>query len=449
MRRGSDGAHNADMADVRQIAECVGEPEGTVAQWDSLGLLAEPAVERARLIGFAARRGVSAAEIAELLDRGQDVIGSFVEFVQAECGSRPFGALAELSELDPGLVRRLWIAAGLSDQRDVYDEDVELFGGLAAALRLGLPEDALLQLVRVFGDAMGRVAEAQIRLFHLQVHSRMRAEGLSGVRLLETARAVSDPLTELGDAALAYFHRKAMQRALREDMIMHLTEDLAAEETEVGQVSVAVLFADLAGFTPMTEAMGDRVAAAVVERFSDVVREATGEAGGRIIKQIGDEFMLAFGTAAAAVSCGLGLAERLAEEPNFPALRMGAHVGSALYREGDYLGTTVNIAARVAGHATRGQFLVTEAMRDQLPGDGQDVKFEPVGGRRLKGIQGEVPLFDLRAGTARPGRAVDPVCRMEVDPTRAAAELSWREDRVYFCSDDCLRQFVATPGRFV
>ena len=84
---------------------------------------------------------------------------------------------------------------------------------MAIAMQAGLPIDALLQLVRVYGDALGRVAEAENRTFHLHVHEQFRAEGLRGQALLDATHQVSQPLLELIQPTIAYFHQKAWEQA--------------------------------------------------------------------------------------------------------------------------------------------------------------------------------------------------------------------------------------------
>jgi class 3 adenylate cyclase len=70
----------------------------------------------------------------------------------------------------------------------------------------------------------------------------------------------------------------------------------------------------------------------VVERFGELVRDGAAACSGQVVKQIGDEFMLVFPTGTAAVRCGLAIRDLAAAEPRFPALRLGAHAGSVLYR---------------------------------------------------------------------------------------------------------------------
>jgi class 3 adenylate cyclase len=123
-----------------------------------------------------------------------------------------------------------------------------------------------------------------------------------------------------------------------------------------------VLFIDVAGFTPMTIAMGDAAAADVLRRFAAMVRACTATHRGRIVKQIGDAFMMTFNQPGDAVEFGLDILDRVEEESQFPS-HIGAHHGPVLFRDGDYVGAGVNLAARVASATAAGQFLITEAVQ--------------------------------------------------------------------------------------
>lgn len=129
---------------------------------------------------------------------------------------------------------------------------------------------------------------------------------------------------------------------------------------------------------------------------------------------------------------------------SFPDVRLGAHVGTALYREGDYVGTTVNIAARVTAQASRGQFLVTDAVRAALDGS---VPLTPAGGRSLKGLSVAVEVFEV-AGDAGE-RPADPVCGMLLDPGTCTVTAEWDDAAVLFCSDACRERFLADPQRYL
>src|SRR5215510_11759355 len=127
-------------------------------------------------------------------------------------------------------VRWLAEAAHLADRREILsDEDIEAFAGMKVALEAGFPEEALAQLSRVYVDALGRIAEAETRLFHFYVHERLKAEGVSERdlwKVSDTARQRTVPLTE---PLILYFHRKAAQAAICEDAVMHLQAVAPAE----------------------------------------------------------------------------------------------------------------------------------------------------------------------------------------------------------------------------
>jgi adenylate cyclase len=179
---------------------------------------------------------------------------------------------------------------------------------------------------------------------------------------------------------------------------------------------------------------------------AELVRDSAAQCSGQVVKQIGDEFMLVFPDARSAARCGLAIQEKAADEAQFPALRIGSHLGSVLFREGDYVGGAVNTAARVAAVAERHQFLVTHAVRQQV--DGLDVEVVPLGARALKGLSEEVELFELRRRGWSSTKVADPVCGMELDEDSSEAELSGKGTRLLFCSEACLRLFLDNPDRY-
>jgi class 3 adenylate cyclase len=164
-----------------------------------------------------------------------------------------------------------------------------------------------------------------------------------------------------------------------------------------------------------------------------------------VVKQIGDEFMVRFNGAGDAVGFGVDLESATAQEPHFPAVRVGAHTGDVLYRDGDYVGANVNLAARVTAEARGHQFVVTAAVHDAA-GATPGAELVSLGARTLKGIADPVELFEVRSTGARKHRPVDPVCLMQIDPASCAIRLDWRGTELYFCSDDCLRRFVDAQG---
>jgi class 3 adenylate cyclase len=440
------------------LAELTGEAPDELRAWHELGLLpgsrdgalGTDALDRVLLVQFARRRGVTPDAIARSADRLGDVLGRYVQLLgwDEDRSPRSVDELAALSGLDDEFLARVLVASGIPEEGGVFDEDAEALQTLTLAREAGLPDDALLQIVRVLSDSTNRIAETFNRVFHFYVHEQLRIDGLSGAELTETTEAIGQPLLSLVEPALLYYFRKAWVRAVREDLLLHLAEDVTPPGDAIGQVQVTVLFVDLAGFTPLTEVMGDTAAAGVLERFSDLVRHAALETDGRIVKQMGDEFMIVFSDARDAVTCGLDITARVGAEHEFPGVRLGAHAGLALYREGDYAGATVNVAARVAGQAGAGQFLVTSSVRSGAA-ELDDVEFTPAGARELKGVADRLELsVVIRPTGTGPARITDPVCGMQLDPRLCETRLSWRGHQLLFCSERCLQRFTADPDRY-
>jgi class 3 adenylate cyclase/YHS domain-containing protein len=439
-----------------ELSALSGERIEDIRHWHELGLLpvedgALPRshIHRTRLIRFVADHGIAPEELA-VVSAEQDMLDWWVKDLPPipDGPTYAFEELADLIDVSPELLDRVRAAAGLLDRRRADEIDREAMNAVVVTLQGGLPEEALLQLIRVYNDSLGRAGDATVRLFHLYVHEAFRKAGLEGAALAEATRAISNEMRHLVEPTVMYFFQNAWRRALDEDFVLHVREAVTPVGSAPGEITTTVFFVDLSSFTPLTEAMGDESAAAVVNRFSEIVRSAAVSHRGQVIKQIGDAFMLVFPRARDAVGCAMAIDEAVSAEPAFPAVRMGAHTGSALYREGDYIGAVVNLAARVAAAADRHQLLITGAVRDQL-GDGGEHQVIPMGARRLKGVADDVELFEVRSSLGEQKEIADPVCGMELKSDLVVAQLVW-EDREYrFCSQKCLQRFSGAPERYI
>jgi adenylate cyclase len=208
------------------------------------------------------------------------------------------------------------------------------------------------------------------------------------------------------------------------------------------------VFADIAGFTALTEAHGDEEAVAVVGRFSDAVAAELPAAGGEHVKTIGDALMLRVPDPGQAILLGLRIVRGALADHGEPAIRVGLHHGSAVEREGDYFGAAVNLAARISAVAAGGEVLVsgqTAALVPELEG----VVYESRGRHVLRNVREPVELFAaLEVGETAGRLPVDPVCRMAVDPERAPGRLLHRGTAYFFCSLTCAGEFARHPERF-
>jgi class 3 adenylate cyclase/YHS domain-containing protein len=209
------------------------------------------------------------------------------------------------------------------------------------------------------------------------------------------------------------------------------------------------LFADIAGFTALTEAHGDEEAATLVADFCDAVK-AELPAQSALVKTIGDAVMLRIPDPGHAIGLGLRITHGLMRGHGAPAVRVGLHHGPAVERDGDYFGATVNLAARVSGVASDGEVLLT-AQTAALAPELEGVFYEPRGREALRNVREPVELFAaVRKGESTQGPLVlDPVCRMAVDPDRAAGRLLHEGTAYFFCTLACAGEFAREPERFV
>ena len=210
------------------------------------------------------------------------------------------------------------------------------------------------------------------------------------------------------------------------------------------------LFADIAGFTALTEAHGDEEAATLAADFTDAVKAELPGCDGAHVKSIGDALMLRIPDPGPAIQLGLRIVGDLMRDHGSPAVRVGLHHGPALERGGDFFGATVNLAARISAAAVGGEVLLTAQTAALAPAP-EGVVYESRGRRDLRNIREPVELVAaVRLGeTGGTQLAVDPVCQMAVDPERAAGRLSYDGAAYYFCTLECAGEFARRPERFV
>jgi adenylate cyclase len=214
------------------------------------------------------------------------------------------------------------------------------------------------------------------------------------------------------------------------------------------RASSTFVFADLAGFTALTEAHGDEDAADLAQEFVCAAAPILAKHGAEQVKTLGDALMLRVLAPADAVRLGLILATDLLAGHGYPAVRVGMHHGPAIQRGTDWFGTTVNIAARIAALARAGEVLLSKTVRTDA-GRLDDVVFDHPGSKRLRNVANPVDLYAAVRQDAPPNRMLtDPVCQMELDPARTSDSLMYGETRYHFCSSECAARFAAAPSHY-
>jgi adenylate cyclase len=378
-------AARADVspATVRRWAK-----EGLVPQYE--GVWTPAAVAQVRIVGRLRARGHTLEQIRRANESGQ--LAGYVQgmFAPPE-GRYTLEQAAQAAEMDETLIERIYMSLGLSTLSldSIGEEDLEMLRYLAAMLNAGLPEAVLLQMSRVYGQTLAQIADAEVRLIHIHVHEPMMREGIPGVQMAEAMEGLAAELLPFTAPLMRYLHGRFLGHFIEQDVIGHMEAELADSAPEEGRMRVVVAFADLAGYTRLTEERGDEEAVGVVERFVEAV-EHTLPIDARVIKTLGDEVMVVGADAVALTQWAVGFQQETA--PDAPAPRIGIHHGEAIYRDGDYYGRDVNQAARVVARAAGGEVLVTRRVVDTAAGvDG--LSFELIGEIGLKGFSEPIELF--------------------------------------------------------
>jgi len=209
------------------------------------------------------------------------------------------------------------------------------------------------------------------------------------------------------------------------------------------------VFADIAGFTALTEAHGDDDAADLAVDFAQRVGDRLAGDGGEVVKSIGDAVMIRLDLPATAVTLGLEIVEDLMAGHGEPTVRVGMHAGRASERDGDYFGASVNLAARIAAFAGGGEVVLSAAVRDAAA-TLEGVRFIALGRQRLRNAHEPVDLYTAVRRTAgtRVAQMLDPVCRMAIAPGREARRIVHADTEYVFCSASCADRFEAQPEAY-
>ena len=295
--------------------------------------------------------------------------------------------------LEEELIERVMTLLGTPTALEgtLNDQDVEAVEQMAEVLDAGFPLVALLQLVRVYAQSIRKIAEAEVRLFHLYVHEPLIRQGVDALEMAEEMEGMARDLLPLTSPLMEYIHQRYLRFYIEQDVVGHMEVDFGGMR-QMGRVQMAFCFVDLTGFTRYTEEEGDEEALDLVERFVETV-EATLPSEALIVKTIGDEVMIVSPDPVMLTEWAVGFLGFFGERPQ---PRVGVHFGRAVYRDGDYFGSEVNLTHRVVARALGGEVMVTTAVADAIGGSDY-LEFDPIGEVDLRGFPMPVDLFVVRA----------------------------------------------------
>src|SRR5262249_35639947 len=161
-----------------------------------------------------------------------------------------------------------------------------------------------------------------------------------------------------------FVHGRFLAHFVEQDVIGHMEAELGEQAPAEGRLRISIAFADLAGYTRLTEEQGDEQAVSAVERLGEAVG-GTLPIAARVLKPRGEEVMVVATAPVALTRWAVGF--QAGAPAGVPPPRIGIHYGEAIYRDGDYYGRDVNQSARVVARPAGGEVLVTSsavALRD-------------------------------------------------------------------------------------
>jgi len=390
--------------DRTELAAGAGASPAEIERLTRLGLLTPVAdgcfapedVSRVRLILALETAGITGEALAAALDAGS-LSFRFADHLMAEpitLSTERYRDVIAAAGLEVDAVQRMWSVMGLGafdPDGPVRTDDAELIAASARAAATGLDEELLHRSLRVFSTNLRRIAQYQRELFRQGVEDPLLEAGMSTREMLEATAPVRVALQGIGFRVTFLL----LRRLLETEVFANLTErvERALDEAGVSRprpaVSPAIAFVDMSGYTSMTAEAGDEPAAARASLLAELAVTTSRDVRGTVVKHLGDGVMLHFADAVGAVAGVLSLFSAAAAA-GIPALHAGIATGPTVIRDGDYFGTTVNMASRLSAIAAAGEVIVTPGVVESC---GEAVEFVPYGPRDLRGMREPVSVF--------------------------------------------------------
>src|SRR5947209_14346681 len=377
---------------------------------------------------FLESQGVPEGEIAAAEEQGQEAVQLLavdrvlmpgdIRYTQAET--------AEKVGFDLDTARRYWRALGFPDIPEgnpaFTDSDLEALKTLKELTDQGVVDaEVALQLARVFGQSLSRMADSMMATLRTRVEEPLRSAGASEQEVAEAVTSVTAAMLPTIEGLVQYSWRRHLAAAAQRQLYF-------GPDAATGQETLTVGFADMVGFTAISQQLDEHELAGTVDRFESIAFDTIAACGGRVVKMIGDEVMYVTDDAASGATVAMTLAEVYGDDETMPDVRVGLAMGPVLAREGDYFGPTVNLASRICNIAYAGSAVVADEIHQELEDD-ERFGWKALRPRRLKGI-GWTPLWVLRRpgeGSSRTGLPEEVARRMRA--RRARREHAEQEEQ--------------------
>lgn len=400
---GRDGRRPKQLT-AEQVAERAGVSTGTLKRWVNAGAIPQytgewtaAAAAHARIIAQLRRNGQPLEDIVKAVEDGRLALGSADSLFAVETSSYTLKQAAKLAGVKPDLAERIWISLGFSTEsiNSINDADLEALKRVAAVIEAGVPPGALLQVFRVAAKSFADIADAEARLIRMFVHEPMLEQGVDPNEISKVMGTMIETVLPHMAPMFEYMHGRFLQQYAEQIQIENVqTESLG---TAAGHLDVTICFVDIVGFTRYTEQAGVEKAFEQADQLRHHI-ETTLPDSARMIKLTGDGAMV---VGSEPTELTRWAAELAAEEETIFRLRIGVDFGAALYRDGDYFGGAINMAARVLNRADAEEVLATEQLRNQIRSrSAAGLRFVSIGKVRLKGFDEPVELFRVQLRSA-------------------------------------------------
>lgn len=326
---------------------------------------------------------------------------------------------ARRTGMDQASIRKLWRALGFPDPQageKVFTKgDIDMLSSVAGFIRDGtLTEEIVLQMSRVIGSSLARIATAQVEA------SQIRRETVEEAASIESER---DEAREVERSAeLVPMLATVLEAVWRRHLAVAVGRRTArGDDPDAHQIAIG--FADLEGFTALSQQVPEDELALLVSRFESIAYDIVSANSGRVVKMIGDEVMFSADDVVAGAEIALALAETYAADEALADVRVGLAAGQALELEGDLYGPAVNLASRIVSLAYPGTVLVSREVVEALADD-PHYEVKPLRSHHLKHI-GRVKLHTLRRASSEESRKTLARARDRRDARRA-----WIDERM-------------------
>lgn len=392
-------AQVAELTTDEQVAERVGVSVATLKRWIRAGAIPEyegawttSAVAHARIVAQLRKGGQPLEEIVKAASDGRLALGGVDALFAAETKTYTLKEAAKKAGVKADVAGQIWIALGRSIQSadHITEQDVEALQRVREVIDAGVPLGAVLQVVRVAAKAFADIADAEARLVRMFVHEPLLQKGADAAEINEVMGAMVEGVLPHITPLFSYMHTRFLQEYTEQVQIENVIGTATAPNASDGLVNVAICFADIAGFTRYTEQAGVEKAFEQANELRKHI-ETTLPDSARLIKLTGDGAMIVGSEPTELVAWAVDLANGGEQVFN---MRIGLDYGEALYRDGDYFGGVINMAARVLNRADTDEVLATAQLKNQVKNrKALGLRFASIGNVRLKGFDEVVELF--------------------------------------------------------